>query len=205
MSIMKVERYERTTRGPIVQQVEDLKPAMYYEQRFQGGRTRSDKKIYKITPCTSAHSHRKLPRLVFRKGTYRAERLDEKVVLELSGFEDCLYILYFEKALHAGVFLGYIKGTSDDITLDIASDVRSYLERGLPLVASTSPSAEDDTRTLQLAKWSWDRSRRHWGHEIYALGRMKNSIQVRTANRNSLYFHYDTTSIVQYSWNLFEN
>lgn len=146
-----------TGTGPIIQEVEDLKPAMFHEQKIEAGRYKSSKMVYKITPLTSMSTVRKFARLVFRSGTFRVGRVNNKVVLELEGFEDCLYILYFESVSHAVSFIGFVNGKSIHVALSVPVRVLSYLKAEPPQTStqdeSTSQSAEDDPRTLQLAHW----------------------------------------------------
>lgn len=171
MEIVKVERYERTGHmgDPIIQTVEDLQPALLYDQLL----SRDDpfNKIFSITPSTSMRTVHKVSRLVFRTGTFRIARENHTVVLELSDFSNCLYIFYFHDGLLAETFLGFIKGWNDNVALDITPDVLSYLRYRPPPppvvpqneVQSHSSSESDDERraqlTMQLADWGGKHSR----------------------------------------------
>lgn len=152
MTIKKVENYARTpqTRDRIVlRQVADLEPATLFDQEVESNRSRTRRKIYKITPHTPIHKHDKIPRLVFRTGSFRAGKVKDKVVLELSGFQDCLYILTFENSHDTRLFLGATNATSHGAALDIPRDVKSYLEK----YEEPQSSSQSEPRTLSLANW----------------------------------------------------
>lgn len=141
--------------------VEDLQPATFFQQGVDRSR-KSSRKIFKLTPYyTPVRTQRKLPRLVFRTGTFRVEVESDKVVLELLGFEDRLYIIHFLLAEFAWDFMLFIDGTGVDTALRIAPDLRAWLQNDAPQtpaqndneLPSTAQSDEDDPRTLQLAFW----------------------------------------------------
>lgn len=149
-------------QGPIVQKVEDLQPAYFFTQNITRGRNLSGK-FYKITPLTSLsdNTQRKSPRLVFRTGTFRARRVNKKVVLKLLGVDDCLYILYFEKLFHAESIMEFLDATNNNLA--VARDVHLYLETGTLTHAQTESSSSqfdaEHPRTLPLADWLGTRSR----------------------------------------------
>lgn len=151
---MKVESYVKTDQmqDAIIQTVEDLEPATISDQIVEGGRYSSIKKMYRITPYSTVFAKRKPPRLVFRTGASLAALVDDKIVIGLSGFEDCFYILYLENLADAQALRFSINGPNEGVALEIPADLRSYLE-------GASQSDDDDPRTLQLAHWGGNHSR----------------------------------------------
>lgn len=112
---------------PIARNLEDLRPASYYEDSVQeeGAPKRT---AFSITPKSTRE---RIPRFVFRPNKFRVARLTDKVVLTLSGFEEWFYIFYFGASQEAVDFVNQIThyGTSSSTALEIPSDLLTYLRR----------------------------------------------------------------------------
>lgn len=154
MNVTNVERYQRQDqmRNPIVHNVEDLKPGSFYDQKI--AEDDPSGKIFSLTTFTTGPKQGKVSRLVFRTGTFKVGKLNEYVVLKLSGFDDCLYIVSLQDSFEAQTFFDYVSGTGANETLDITPDVRLYLERKLlanfsrhqSRLQSTSQPNQDDSQ-----------------------------------------------------------
>lgn len=135
---------------PVIKPVQNLQSALFFEQKVVSGYNPTQM-IFKITPHAPVYTQHGNPRMVFRTGTFKAARVNDKVVLELSGFEYYLYIFSFEDSSRAETFLSLINLGEDNEALNIAPDVRLYLETGTTSVSTQNESDQGDPRTLPLA------------------------------------------------------
>ena len=142
-------------RNPIIRNLDDLEPAKLYEQDQVAD---ANKRVFSIMPVSAANTTRKTSRLMFRTDNFRVRRLEDIVVLSLSGFDDWFYILYFPDPIQANNFVECITNfeTNPDIALDIPHDLQSYIETGMsPTYAQSESSSEPGQQTSATRPLNW--------------------------------------------------